>query len=124
MDELSARLSVSMGSSHYDYQTLACRIIISNNHKNTPKKFSDCIRILYKNKRWNEHNPLVSKEVYEVATENAYDIDSWIIDDNDYTYDYFAYKTLEKYLLHVDGKPVEEFNIYLCVFLLVFMAMI
>ena len=47
LDELAARLSISMGTVHPDYDILATRIIISNNHKSTPSTFSDCIKKLY-----------------------------------------------------------------------------
>ena len=53
--------------------------------------------------------PLLSKEVYGIINKNAALLDSSIIYDRDFSYDYFGFKTLEKsYLLKLDGKVVER----------------
>ena len=52
---------------------------------------------------------MLSKEVYGVINKNAALLDSSIIYDRDFSYDYFGFKTLEKsYLLKLDGKVVER----------------
>ena len=60
LDELTAEICTSHLTEHPDYETLATRIIISNNHKTTPDTFSESIKILYS-------NDLVSKSLYEVV---------------------------------------------------------
>ena len=109
LDELAARISISMGTVHPDYDILATRIIISNNHKNTPSTFSECIKMLYSNSKNNVKNPLISELVYNVVLTNQYELNNLIDNDKDYTYDYFGYKTLEKsYLLKINNVVIER----------------
>jgi len=111
LDNLAAETAASMTTKHPDYAILAARIAISNLHKNTLKSFSATMKRLYTyvDSKTGENASLISKEVYEVIRQNASLLDSTIIYDRDYAYDYFGYKTLEKsYLLKVDGKIVER----------------
>tara|TARA_Y100001947_G_scaffold153665_1_gene156767 strand:+ start:7 stop:2070 length:2064 start_codon:yes stop_codon:yes gene_type:complete len=63
----------------------------------------------YVNPKTGENASLLSKEVYGVINKNAALLDSSIIYDRDFSYDYFGFKTLEKsYLLRLDGKVVER----------------
>jgi ribonucleoside-diphosphate reductase alpha chain len=63
----------------------------------------------YKDPKTNENASLLSKETYEVIQKNAELLDSVIIYDRDFSYDYFGFKTLEKsYLLKLYGKIVER----------------
>jgi ribonucleoside-diphosphate reductase alpha chain len=53
--------------------------------------------------------PLLADDIWEIILKNAELLDSTIIYDRDYGFDYFGFKTLEKsYLLKVDGKVVER----------------
>ncbi|XP_062000303.1 ribonucleoside-diphosphate reductase large subunit-like [Rosa rugosa] len=53
--------------------------------------------------------PLIANDVYEIIMKNAVCLDSEIIYDRDFDYDYFGFKTLERsYLLKVHGKVVER----------------
>ncbi|KAG5041250.1 hypothetical protein JHK85_013726 [Glycine max] len=53
--------------------------------------------------------PLIADDVYEIIIKNAARLDSEIIYDRDFDYDYFGFKTLERsYLLKVQGKVVER----------------
>ncbi|KAG2609713.1 hypothetical protein PVAP13_4KG059900 [Panicum virgatum] len=53
--------------------------------------------------------PLVADDVYEIIMKNAARLDSEIIYDRDFDYDYFGFKTLERsYLLKLAGKVVER----------------
>ncbi|KAG2598920.1 hypothetical protein PVAP13_5KG386421 [Panicum virgatum] len=53
--------------------------------------------------------PLVAEDVYEIIMKNAARLDSEIIYDRDFDYDYFGFKTLERsYLLKLGGKVVER----------------
>ena len=63
----------------------------------------------YVNPKTGENASLLSKEVYGVINKNAALLDSSIIYDRDFSYDYFGFKTLEKsYLLRLDGKVIER----------------
>ena len=111
LDNLAAETAASLTTRHPDYATLAARIAISNLHKTTSKSFSNTMKRLYTyvDPKTNENASMISREVYEIIRENAALLDSSIIYDRDFGYDYFGYKTLEKsYLLKVDGKVVER----------------
>jgi ribonucleoside-diphosphate reductase alpha chain len=56
-----------------------------------------------------ENASLISDEVYKVVKENAAMLDTSIVYERDYDYDYFGFKTLERsYLLRLNGKIVER----------------
>lgn len=111
LDSLAAETAASMTTKHPDYAILAARIAISNLHKDTSKSFSATIKRLYTyvDPKTGENASLISPEVYEVVRQNAALLDSTIIYDRDYGYDYFGFKTLEKsYLLKLDGQIAER----------------
>lgn len=111
LDELAAQTAASMTTIHPDYAILAARIAISNLHKETSKSFSNTMKRLYEyiDPKTGENAGLIAKDVYEVIRKNAALLDSSIIYDRDYHYDYFGFKTLERsYLLRIDGKVVER----------------
>jgi ribonucleoside-diphosphate reductase alpha chain len=111
LDNLAAETAASMTISHPDYAQLAARIAVSNLHKNTKKSFSETMSDMYHyvNPRTNQESPLLSDEVYNVIMENAAELDSKIIYNRDFNYDYFGFKTLERsYLLKVNGEIVER----------------
>jgi ribonucleoside-diphosphate reductase alpha chain len=63
----------------------------------------------YVNPRTNLKAPLLSEEVHKVIMDNAEFLDSHIIYNRDFNYDYFGFKTLERsYLLKINGKIVER----------------
>jgi len=100
LDELTGQICTSMMTEHPDYGILATRIVISNNHKNTPDKFSDSIRIL---------GDLISKNLLELVEKYGDLIDAEIDNERDYLLDYFGFKTLQKgYLLKKDDNIVER----------------
>lgn len=111
LDNLAAETAASLTTRHPDYAVLAARIAISNLHKTTSKSFSNTITRLYQylDPKTGENASLISREAYEVVKKNANILDSSIIYDRDFGYDYFGYKTLERsYLLKLDGKVVER----------------
>lgn len=111
LDNLAAETAASMTIAHPDYAQLAARIAISNLHKNTNKSFSETMKAMYTyvNPRTNLAAPLLSEEVYKVIEENAEYLNSHIIYNRDFNYDYFGFKTLERsYLLKINGKIVER----------------
>jgi len=102
LDELIGETSIHLSSENPDYGELAKRIIISNNHKQTPKTFSECIQKL------NDRN-LISKDLFNVVVRNETLINKKINHKRDYDFDYFGFKTLEKnYLFRIDDKVVER----------------
>ena len=111
LDNLASEISATMTTTHPDYAQLAARISVSNLHKNTKKSFSDTMKDLYEyvNPRTGKKAPLLSKEVYETIKKNSERLDSSIIYNRDYGYDFFGFKTLEKsYLLKLSGKIAER----------------
>ncbi len=111
LDNLAAEIAATMTTSHPDYAKLAARISVSNLHKNTKKSFSEVMEDLYTyiNPRTGKKAPLLSDEVYNVIKENKERLDSTIIYNRDFGYDYFGFKTLERsYLLKLNGKIAER----------------
>ena len=111
LDNLAAETAASMTIAHPDYAQLAARIAISNLHSNTKKAFSETMNDMfhYVNPRNGQEAPLLSEEVHKVIMDNAEFLDSHIIYNRDFNYDYFGFKTLERsYLLKINGKIVER----------------
>jgi ribonucleoside-diphosphate reductase alpha chain len=110
LDELAAQICISMSTINLDYGVLASRIIISNNHKVTSPSFSETIYILKNNTDLEGNSvPLISNELYNIVMNNKSKLNDIINYDNDYLFDYFGFKTLEKgYLLKINGKIIER----------------
>lgn len=111
LDSLAAETAASLTTKHPDYALLASRIAISNLHKNTEKSFSATMSKLhtYTDELTGRKMPLIADEVMEIIEAHAEILDSSIIYDRDFGFDYFGFKTLEKsYLLRVNGKIVER----------------
>ena len=111
LDNLAAETAASLTVKHPDYALLASRIAVSNLHKNTIKSFSETMKLLYEctDSKTGKLVPLLSDEVWDIINQNAELLDSTIIYDRDYGFDYFGFKTLEKsYLLKVNGHVVER----------------
>jgi len=111
LDNLAAEVAATMTTAHPDYARLAARISVSNLHKNTKKTFSEVMHDLYTyvNPRTGKDAPLLSDEVYNVIIENKEKLDSTIIYNRDFGYDYFGFKTLERsYLLKLNGVIAER----------------
>ncbi len=102
IDELTAIECAYKISSHPDFGTLAGRIIVSNNHKNTSTSFRDITEMLFQEG--------IVQEPYYNYVMNNFRIYQEIIDySRDYDIDYFGYKTLERaYLLKVNDTIVER----------------
>ncbi|SEM17274.1 ribonucleoside-diphosphate reductase alpha chain [Chitinophaga rupis] len=111
LDNLAAETAASLTTKHPDYALLASRIAVSNLHKNTVKSFSTTMKKLYEyvDPKIGKPAPLLSDDVWEIIKKNAEILDSNIIYDRDFAFDYFGFKTLERsYLLKVDGKIAER----------------
>jgi len=111
LDNLAAETAATMTVQHPDYAKLAARIAVSNLHKNTKKTFSEVITDLYDyvNPRTEKKAPLIAEDTYKVIMDNAETLDSTIIYNRDFNYDYFGFKTLERsYLLKLNGIVAER----------------
>lgn len=107
LDNLAAETAAYMTTSHPDYAILAARIAISNLHKETQCEFSKVVESLYNHQhpKLKCHNPLVSEELYRVSQKHAEKIDSAIVYERDYDFNFFGFKTLERsYLMKIDGQ--------------------
>jgi ribonucleoside-diphosphate reductase alpha chain len=111
LDNLAAEIAASLTTTHPDYALLASRIAVSNLHKSTNKSFSKTMAALYNfvDPKTGLHAPLLADDVHEIIQKNAQLLDSTIIYDRDFGYDYFGFKTLERsYLLRLNGKVAER----------------
>lgn len=111
LDNLAAETAASMATVHPDYALLAARIAVSNLHKETRKSFSKTMEDLYKyiDPKTGEKAGLIGDSTIEIIRKHKDQIDSAIIYDRDYIFDYFGFKTLERsYLLRMDGQVVER----------------
>src|SRR3954468_16656701 len=111
LDNLAAETAASLTTKHPDYALLASRIAVSNLHKNTNKSFSKTMEALYNyiDPKTGKKAPLIADDVHEIIQKNAQELDSTIIYDRDFGYDYFGFKTLERsYLLKLNGQVAER----------------
>lgn len=111
LDNLAAETAATMAPKHPEYAILAARIAISNLHKNTDKSFSRTMKALYNyiDPKTGESAGLISDFTQKIIKQNADRLDSAIIYDRDYSFDYFGFKTLERsYLLRMKGEVVER----------------
>ncbi len=111
LDNLAAEIAATMTTTHPDYARLAARISVSNLHKNTKKSFSDVMEDLYtyENPKTGKKAPLLADDVYKVIMDHKDILDSTIIYNRDFSYDYFGFKTLERsYLLKINGQIAER----------------
>ena len=110
IDELTAEQCASLCTKHTDYSTLASRIIVSNNHKNTENSF---YKTMYKLYHFTDIHgnpaPLIAEKLWQIIQKHTETIESMIDYNRDYLFDYFGYKTLERaYLMQIHKKVVER----------------
>ncbi|HLP55039.1 MAG TPA: ribonucleoside-diphosphate reductase subunit alpha [Fluviicola sp.] len=111
LDNLAAEVAAAKTIDHPDYALLASRIAVSNLHKETKKSFSDVMEDMYKyiDPKTGQRASLLADDVYEVIMNNRELLDSSIIYDRDFRYDYFGFKTLTRsYLLRLNGEIAER----------------
>jgi ribonucleoside-diphosphate reductase alpha chain len=111
LDNLAAEVAATSAVTHPDYASLASRIAVSNLHKATKKSFAETIDELYNYVDPVTGDPasLIAEDVHEIIQENAEYLDSQIIYDRDFSYDFFGFKTLERsYLLKMNGAISER----------------
>ncbi|XP_040282618.1 ribonucleoside-diphosphate reductase large subunit [Bufo bufo] len=111
LDTLAAETAATLTTKYPDYAILAARIAVSNLHKETKKIFSEVMEDLYNyvNPLNGLHSPMVSKETLDRVLANKDRLNSAIIYDRDFSYNFFGFKTLERsYLLKINGKVAER----------------
>tara|TARA_Y100001958_G_scaffold159515_1_gene161388 strand:- start:983 stop:3748 length:2766 start_codon:yes stop_codon:yes gene_type:complete len=110
IDELTAEQCASLCTTHQDYGVLASRIIISNNHKNTPDNFYDAMKQLKTYTDVHGKNvPLIADNFYDAVEQNKDAFNAMIDYNRDFEIDYFGFKTLERaYLMKIDKKTIER----------------
>lgn len=111
LDNLAAEVAAAKTIDHPDYALLASRIAVSNLHKETKKTFSEVIEDMhhYIDPKTGQNASLIADDVYDIIVENRDLLDSSIIYDRDFRYDYFGFKTLTRsYLMKLNGIIVER----------------
>ncbi|MCS7036409.1 MAG: ribonucleoside-diphosphate reductase subunit alpha [Saprospiraceae bacterium] len=111
LDNLAAETAATMATIHPDYALLAARIAVSNLHKETEKAFHKVVHDLYHyiDPKTGERAGLISEDTYRIVMEHKDRLDSAIIHDRDFDFDFFGFKTLERsYLMRMNGKVVER----------------
>ncbi|NND77314.1 MAG: ribonucleoside-diphosphate reductase subunit alpha [Flavobacteriales bacterium] len=111
LDNLAAETAATLTVKHPDYALLASRIAVSNLHKNTKKSFSQVMRDLheYVDPITGQNASLLADDVFKIIEDNSEQLDSTIIYDRDFNYDFFGFKTLERsYLLKINGEVAER----------------
>ena len=111
LDNLAAEIAATLTTTHPDYAKVAARIAVSNLHKNTKKSFSQTMTDLhtYVNPRTGKKASMIAEDVYKIIMDHADKLDSTIIYNRDFGYDFFGFKTLERsYLLKINGIIAER----------------
>jgi ribonucleoside-diphosphate reductase alpha chain len=104
LDKLIYEIAASYTGSHHDYSRLASSVAISSYHKETNDSFSQTMMRLYE-------DGVINKVLIDTIKEYGEDtIDAVINHENDYNFDYFAWRSLqEMYLLkRPNGQVIER----------------
>jgi ribonucleoside-diphosphate reductase alpha chain len=104
LDKLVYEIAAAYTGSHHDYSRLASSVAISAYHKETNPSFTETMNELHL-------SGVVSREFMDMVTQYGKEnIDEVINHDNDYNFDYFAWRSLqEMYLLKLpSGKTIER----------------
>ena len=104
LDKLVYEIAASYTGSHHDYSRLASSVAISAYHKETDGSFCNTMHTLHVDGIINDK---LMETIEQYGPEN---IDSVINHENDYNFDYFAWRSLqEMYLLKTPkGKVIER----------------
>jgi ribonucleoside-diphosphate reductase alpha chain len=104
LDKLVYEIAAAYTGSHHDYSRLASSVAISAYHKETDDSFCNTMHTLHVDGIINDK---LMETIEKYGVEN---IDSVINHENDYNFDYFAWKSLsEMYLLKTpEGKVIER----------------
>jgi ribonucleoside-diphosphate reductase alpha chain len=104
LDKLVYEIAAAYTGSHHDYSRLASSVAISAYHKETDESFCNTMKSLHD---YGVINDKLMETIEKYGPEN---IDSVINHENDYNFDYFAWKSLqEMYLLKTpEGRVIER----------------
>jgi hypothetical protein len=103
LDKLIYEIAAAFTGSHHDYSRLASSVAISSYHKETDESFSNTMTKLHQ-------EGIVNVELMQtIALYGPNVIDEAINHENDYNFDYFAWRSLqEMYLLKLSNGVVVE----------------
>ena len=104
LDKLVYEIAASYTGSHHDYSRLASSVAISSYHKETEESFSKTMTTLHS-------TGIINDKLMDMINEYGPEkIDAVINHENDYNFDYFAWRSLqEMYLLKTpQGKVIER----------------
>ncbi len=104
LDKLIYEIAAAYTGSHHDYSRLASSVAISSYHKETSESFSETMHTLHV-------EGVINDRLMEIVESyGPSNIDSVINHENDYNFDYFAWRSLiEMYLLKTpQGKVIER----------------
>ena len=103
LDKLIYEIAAAYTGSHHDYSRLASSVAISSYHKETDESFSNTMTKLH------QEGVINSELMQTIALYGPNVIDDAINHDNDYNFDYFAWRSLqEMYLLKLSNGIVVE----------------
>jgi ribonucleoside-diphosphate reductase alpha chain len=104
LDKLIYEIAASYTGSHHDYSRLASSVAISSYHKETNHSFYETMEELH------SYGIINDEMMGMLKTYGKEKLDETINHDNDYNFDYFAWRSLqEMYLLKLpNGKVVER----------------
>lgn len=108
LDIASADICINLCTSHHLYASVAGRILVSNLHKKTLNTFVEKEEFIQNNLSIPEQ-PFLNSEWLHWIQANRDVLNAAVDYDQDYIYDYFGFKTLERsYLMKVNQKIVER----------------
>lgn len=100
LDTLAAETAAALIPKHYDYDTLAARLAVSNLHAQTQPDLLETLQML---------GALIDPSLLDTLREHRDAIQNALDFGRDFGYDYFGFKTLCKsYLLRSNGNIVER----------------
>ena len=104
LDKLIYEIAASYTGSHHDYSRLASSVAISSYHKESYDSFSNTMLTLH------GEGVINDKLIETIETYGSDNIEQLLNHDNDYNFDYFAWKALqEMYLLKLpSGQTIER----------------
>jgi ribonucleoside-diphosphate reductase alpha subunit len=111
LDDLTAQMAASLGTSHPDWNRLAANIAVSNHHKKTNPSFTATMLALadQTNPKTGEPICAIHDVIVDLCKRRGAEIDAAIVHARDYDFDYFGFKTLERsYLLKDASQEVRE----------------
>lgn len=115
LDELYYLISdhcASLITFHPDYNKMAARVAVERSHLSTPENYYEVVYYLYNNiDKHGNVNPLISEKLYNVVLNNKDKIQQAINFDNDYKFDYFGIRTLERsYLYRIHNSNISNYK--------------